>query len=396
MIIGIPREILEGENRVAALPETVREYRAMGFRVLVERSAGEGALRSDEEYAAAGAEISGDAGQLYAACDIILKVKQPTLHPAFGRHEVELIREGSLLVTFLHPAAPANHAMVLRLRDRNITSLTMDSIPRISRAQTMDALTSMSTVTGYKSVLIAANHFPRFVPTLGTAIGMIKAARFLIVGAGVVGLQAIATAKRLGGAVSALDISEAARKAAESLGAKVAGFEVPAELAAGPDGYARALPAGWLEKERQALAPLLREADIVILSALVPGEVAPALVTKEMVESMKPGSVIMDISIDQGGNCEMTPPGSEATHKGVYLCGIWNIPGSLPVHASWLYAQNLMYFVKNLFKKGAGAPDLSDEIVRSALVTHQGRILHHGTLKALEMAGEALPEAIRG
>ncbi len=383
MILGIPKEILDNELRVAALPETVAEYVKMGFEVLVQASAGDGALRADAEYEASGAKIVRDPQALFAAADVIVKVKQPWLNKETGKHEVEMMRPGAVLVSFLHPAAPPNHAMVKMLAARNITALTMDDIPRISRAQTMDALTSMSTVTGYKSVLIAANRFPKFVPMIGTAIGTIKAAKFLVIGIGVVGLQAIAAAKRLGGSVKAVDIKQDARQAADSLGAKIAGFEVPPELAVGEGGYARALPPEWVEKERAALGPLVQEADIVILSALVPGEVAPVLVTEEMLRKMKPGSVIVDVSIDQGGNCAVTEPGCETIRHGVHLLGLWNIPGSMPVHASWLYAHNMLHYVANLFKHGLDKPDLDDEIVRHSLVTHQGRIVHQGTLKAM-------------
>jgi len=198
-----------------------------------------------------------------------------------------------------------------------------------------------------------------------------------------VGLQAIATAKRLGGSVQAIDIRPEARRAAESLGVKVAGFDVPAELAMGTGGYAKALPPEWLQRERAALAPLVAESDIAILSALVPGEVAPVLVTKEMVQSMKPGGVIMDVSVDQGGNCEVTAPGHDRKFGTVSVCGTWNIPGSVPVHASWLYANNLLRYVKNLFKRGLESPDFADDIVQSSLVTREGAILHQGTLKAL-------------
>jgi len=383
MILGIPKEILANEQRVAALPETVAEYVKMGFEVLVQSTAGDGALRADAEYSASGARIVGDAQALFAAADVIVKVKQPWFNKETGQHEVEMMRPGAVLVSFLHPAAPPNHAMVERLAARSITALTMDDLPRISRAQTMDALTSMSTVTGYKSVLIAANRFPKFVPTIGTAIGVIKAARFLVVGVGVVGMQAIAAAKRLGGSIKAVDIREEARKAADSLGAKIAGFEAPPDLALGEGGYARALPPEWLAKERQALEPLLQEADIVILSALVPGEVAPVLITEDMLRTMKPGSVIVDVSIDQGGNCAVTEPGEEILRHGVHLVGQWNIPGSMPVHASWLYAHNVLHYVANLFKHGPDKPDLEDEIVRHTLVAHQGRIVHQGTLKAM-------------
>ncbi|HPM82551.1 MAG TPA: NAD(P)(+) transhydrogenase (Re/Si-specific) subunit alpha, partial [Candidatus Anammoximicrobium sp.] len=287
MILGVPKEILDNELRVAALPETAAEYVKLGFEVLVQASAGEGALRADAEYQASGAKIVGDPQALLAAADVIVKVKQPWFNQETGQHEVEMMRRGTVLVTFLHPAAPPNHDTIRMLAARNITALTMDDIPRISRAQTMDALTSMSTVTGYKSVLIAANRFPKFVPMIGTAIGTVKAAKFLVVGTGVVGLQAIAAAKRLGGSVKAVDIKQDARLAADSLGAKIGGFDVPPELAIGQGGYARALPPEWLEKERAALGPLVQEADIVILCALVPGEVAPVLVTEEMLQKMK-------------------------------------------------------------------------------------------------------------
>jgi NAD(P) transhydrogenase subunit alpha len=388
MIMGIPKEILRDEARVAALPETVAEYRAMGFRVLVESSAGAGALRSDDEYRQAGGEIVRDALDIYAQSDLVLKVKQPWFHQGAARHEAELICESAMLIAFLHPAAPANHTTIEILRRRGITALTMDSIPRISRAQPMDALTSMSTISGYKAVLIAANRLPRFVPMIGTPFGTLKAAKVLVVGAGVVGLQAIATAKRLGGAVQAVDIRDEARRAAESLGVKVIGFEVPEALAVGEGGYAKALPDDWLQKERDALAPWIAEADIVVLSALVPGEVAPILVTRDMLGCMKPGAVIVDVSVDQGGNCEVTEPGEERTFASVLVCGTWNIPGAMPVHASWLYAHNVLRFVQNLFKRGLDAPDFDDEIVRSSLVTRSGKIVHAGTLKAIQRSGK--------
>jgi NAD(P) transhydrogenase subunit alpha len=387
MKLGIAKETLENENRVAALPESVREYVAMGFEVLVETNAGAGAFVPDERYVEAGARIVADAPTLFASSDIVIKVKQPHLNAALGRHEADMLREGSILVTFLHPAAPVNHDMIRTLRDRGITSLTLDSIPRISRAQTMDALTSMSTVTGYKAVIIAAYCFPRIIPMIGTAIGTLKPAKFLMIGCGVVGLQAIATAKRLGASTKAVDINAAAAKGAESLGAKIAGFEVPPEIALEQGtGYARALPEEWLRREREALAPLVADADCIILSALVPGEIAPTLITEEMVAAMRPGSVIVDVSVDQGGNCALTTPGEDRLIHGVFVSGRMNIPGSLPIDASWLYATNMVEFIKTLFPKGAGAFDLSDEIIQSALVTHEGKIVHHGALKALGQA----------
>lgn len=385
MIIGIPKEILRDEKRVAALPETVSRYVAMGFTVLVEASAGKGVFRADSDYAAAGAEIVDDAHTLYERSDIVLKVKQPCMNAEAGRHESEMIRSGATLICFLHPAAPPNHAMIRKLSERNVTSLTMECIPRISRAQTMDALTSMSTITGYRAVLMAANHFPRFVPMIGTAIGTIQPAQFLVIGAGVVGLQAVATVKRLGGMVKVVDIRSEARREAGSLkGTQVVGFEVPDELAHGEGGYARALPAEWLEKERELLREIVPQVDIIILSALVPGEVAPVLITEAMVRSMKPGSVIIDVSVDQGGNCEVTEPGNISVMNDVVVCGTANIPGSMAVDASWLYSHNLLHFVENLFPSGPGPLRLDDEIVQHALVTRDGRIVHNGTLKAME------------
>jgi len=253
----------------------------------------------------------------------------------------------------------------------------------------MDALTSMSTIAGYKSVLIAANLFPKIIPTLGTAIGTIKASKFLVIGIGVVGLQAIATAKRLGGSIKAVDVREDARKAADSLGAKIAGFDVPPEIAIDAHGYTRALPPEWLAQERAAIAPHVLEADIVILSALVSGEVAPVLVTQEMVRDMKPGSVIVDVSIDQGGNCAITEPGHTSLQHQVHICGKSNIPGSMPVHASWLYANNILHYVQNLFKKGLDKPDWEDDIVQHTLVTRQGQILHRGALHAMQQSDQA-------
>jgi NAD(P) transhydrogenase subunit alpha len=320
---------------------------------------------------------------LFKEADLILKVKQPVFNQKLDVHEVNLLRENGILITFLHPAAPESHDIVKRLRNKTITALTMDGIPRISRAQRMDALSSMSTVTGYKSVIMAANQLPTFIPMIGTAIGTIKPAKFLIVGAGVVGLQAIATAKRLGGIVKAIDIRKDACTEAESLGAKVVDFDIPQELAIGTGGYAKALEEEWLKIEQQTLTPHLEDADVVILSALVPGEVAPILVTEEMLSKMKAGSVIMDVSVDQGGNCNITEPGQFIQRLGVHICGIQNIPGRMAVHASWLYANNMYHYVDNLFKGGTEKLDLDDEIVKSSLVTHRGAIQHQGTLKAM-------------
>jgi NAD(P) transhydrogenase subunit alpha len=386
MKIGIPKEILPGESRVAATPETVARLRQLGYAVMVEAGAGSGTYAADQDFRAAGADVVAGPEALFAAADLVLKVKQPAFNTNIEAHEAEMLKPGSLLVTFLHPAAPSNHAMIRTLAARGITSFSMDAVPRIPRAQVMDALTSMSTVTGYRSVLLAAGLLPRFVPLMGTAIGMVKPAKVLVVGAGVVGLQAIATARRLGASVSALDIREAAREEAKSLGASVQGFEVPEELSLGQGGYACALPREWLDAEQQALLPLAASADIVILSALVPGEIAPLLLTREMVEAMRPGSVVVDVSVDQGGNCEVTRAGEIIDWGEVQIVGIQNIPGSMPVDASWLYAQNVLHYLENLFKDGPGQIDWDDEIVAQSVVTRNGQVVHPGAAKAMQLA----------
>ncbi|HOX42979.1 MAG TPA: NAD(P) transhydrogenase subunit alpha [Myxococcota bacterium] len=383
MQIVVPKEILHAEKRVAVIPETVVKLRQKGFEVAVEAGAGAGAFYADAEYEKAGATIVKDPEELFAKAGIILKVKQPVFNEAKKKHEVDMMPQGCTLVTFLHPAAPGSHDIVRKLRDRKITSFTMDGIPRISRAQRMDALTSMSTVTGYRAVLDAAEHLPRFLPMIGTAIGPIKPATVLVVGTGVVGLQAVATAKRLGAVVRAWDIREAARTEAGSLGAKVAGFDVPKELAIAEGGYAKLLPQDWLEKERAAIEPVVAEADIVILSALVPGSLAPVIVTKQAVARMRPGSVIIDVSIDQGGNCALTQAGQEVVQNDVCICGLQNIPGRMAMHSTWLYAHNMFYYIENLFKNAAGPADLADEIARASLVTKEGKIHFQPALDAM-------------
>ncbi len=386
MRIAIPKEIMANERRVAATPETVAALVAAGFEVGVERGAGAGIFVADDDYAKAGARLTADVAALYAQADLVLKVKQPCPHPTLNRHEVELFRPGSVLVTFLHPATPSHHPIVEGLARRRITAFTMDSVPRTSRAQAMDALTSMSTVTGYKAVLLAAGRLPGFVPMVATAGGMLGPAKALVVGAGVVGLQALATARRLGASTLAVDVRREAREQARSVGAKDVGFDVPPEVACGDGGYARALPADWLAKERALLAPLVADADIVVLSALVPGEVAPVLVTEDMIARMRPGSVIVDVSIDQGGNCAATQAGGEAVCHHTLVIGTQNIPGSVPVDATRLYARNMLNFVKNLFKQGPGPVDWDDDIVRATLVTHEGTIRHAGARKAMRLA----------
>ncbi|MCK9246125.1 MAG: NAD(P) transhydrogenase subunit alpha [Anaerolineaceae bacterium] len=382
MIIGVPKEIMPGERRVAATPETVKAMKDMGLEVLVEKDAGEGAYFHDPEYIAAGAEIVADPSEIFDRADMILKVKEPQFNRNLNLHEVDMMHENQFLITFIHPAAPVNHQMVKNLAARGVISLTLDSIPRISRAQSMDALTSMSACAGYKGSLLAANHLPVFMPMMATAVGMIKPTQALVIGTGVGGLQAIATIKRLGSVVHAADIRPDAAEQAMSLGAKIVDLGVPPEDAVGEGGYAKSLSPENLAKERAILAENIKDKDIVFLSALVPGKQAPILITEEMVKSMKPGSVIVDISIDQGGNCEITPMGTTEEKHHVTIIGIKNIPGMLPTSSTWMFSQNVLNLVKYLVKDGQVQLDMEDEIVREALTTYGGQVVHQGTLEA--------------
>ncbi len=381
--IGVPREIMPGEKRVAAIPDTVGKMVAAGARVLVEAGAGAGAYIDDESFKEKGAEIIPDVRDIYNQANIILKVKEPRYHDQIGRHEAELFPENGVIISFLHPAHSVNHDGLKILAKRGITGYTLDGIPRISRAQRMDSLTSMSTVAGYKAVIFAANNLGRFIPMMPTSFGIINPAQFLVVGTGVAGLQSIATAKRLGAKVKTLDIRPEANEQARSLGAENIEFDIPRELAVGKGGYARRLPKEWYEQEREILAPHVEQSDAVILSALIPGEVAPKIIDEPMVKKMKKGSVIVDIAVDQGGNCTLTRCGEEFDYEGVTISGIMNIPATLPVDATNMFAQSAYNFLTYLLDNGSVKTDTNDEIIQSTMVTHDGRIVHHGTLKAM-------------
>lgn len=383
MILGIPKEIMQGEARVAATPETVKKFIKEGMQVLVEVGAGVGSHYYDEQYAVAGAELVSDPKQLFARADLILKVKEPLFNEKENRHEVDMMHKGQYLITFIHPASPVNHEMVKKLAEAGVTSFTLDGIPRISRAQHMDALTSMSTCAGYKGMIMAADDLSYFMPQMFTAVGMLKPANVLVIGVGVAGLQALATAKRLGAVTYAIDIRPAASEQAKSLGAKVVEAGVPAEVAVGEGGYAKKLSEEWLLKERQELDKVLKDMDIVFLSALVPGKVAPILITEEMIREMKNGSVVVDVSIDQGGNCAITPAGKKEIRHNVTINGIKNIPGLIPTSSTWMFAQNVYNLVSYLVKEGLIILDISDEITRSILVTHNNEIIHEGTREAM-------------
>lgn len=386
MIIGVPKEIMHGEARVAASPEAVKKYVADGFTVLIEKNAGEGANYHDTQYKEAGAEIIDNPKDIYDRADVIIKVKEPLFNEQLGVHEIGMMHKGQYIITFIHPASPVNHEMVKKMAAQGVIGLTLDGVPRISRAQNMDALTSMSTCAGYKGILMAASDLPTFMPQMFTAVGVINPTKVLVIGVGVAGLQALATAKRLGAITYAADIRPAAAEQATSLGAKLVDTTVPAELAIAEGGYAKHLPEEWLVKERAALRDTIKEMDIVFCSALVPGKIAPIIITEDMVKEMKPGSVIVDISIDQGGNCEITPAGKREIKHGVVLEGIKNIPGMLPQSATWMFSQNMYNLVSYLVKDGQIALNMDDEICRSILVTQDGEIVHRGTREAMGIA----------
>lgn len=383
MIIGIPKEIMHDEARVACTPETVARFVKDGFTVLVEKSAGDGSLFHDGDYANAGATIVEDPQEIYDKAELILKVKEPLFNEKKGVHEVDMMHEGQYLITFIHPASPVNHEMVKKLTKKGVTAITLDGIPRISRAQNLDALTSMSTCAGYKGILMAANYLTTFMPQMFTAVGKIEPAKVMVIGVGVAGLQALATAKRLGAVTYAADIRPAAAEQAGSLGAKVVETNVPAELAIAEGGYANRLPDDILEKEREALKETIQQMDVIFCSALIPGKVAPIIITEEMVKGMKRGSVIVDISIDQGGNCELTPAGDIEKKYGVTLIGVKNIPGMLPTSSTWMFSNNMYNLVKYIVKDGKISLDRSDEVIDKSLVCINGELVHAGAREAM-------------
>jgi H+-translocating NAD(P) transhydrogenase subunit alpha len=383
MIIGIPKEIMSNEKRVAVIPDTVKRFIADGATVLVEAGAGVGSFYMDDQYEAAGATLVKDVQELYEKSDLILKVKEPLFNSDKNMHEIDMMHKGQYLITFIHPASPVNHEMVKMMAAKGVIGLTLDGVPRISRAQNMDALTSMSTCAGYKGMIMAADSLAKFVPQIFSAVGMIKPANVLVIGAGVGGLQAIATAKRLGAVVYATDIRPDACEQAKSLGAKVVDAGVPAEIAVGTGGYAKKLPEEWLIKERENLRETIAKMDIIFLSALVPGKLAPIIITEEMVKEMNPGAVIVDISIDQGGNCAITPAGAIEVKHGVTIQGIKNIPGHIPTSSTWMFAQNVYNLVSYLVKDGKMVLDLDDQITSSILVTDGEKLVHEGAKEAM-------------
>ena len=365
MQIGVPKEIVPGERRVALTPDATAALVKGGLQVVVERGAGEGAFHSDAAFEAAGARVVAD---IYAEADVVLKVQKPTLD------EVDRLREGTVLVSFLQALTSAD--LVQRLAARRITSFGMEGIPRISRAQKMDALSSQANIAGYRAALIAAESLAKFFPMMMTAAGTVFAARTLVMGAGVAGLQAIATARRLGAQVWGYDVRPAVKEQVESLGAKFLVLELAVADAEDKSGYAKALSADAARRQQELLAEKTKDFDVVITTALVPGRPAPRLVTKETVAGMRPGSVIVDLAAEAGGNCELTQPDKVVVvEHGVTIHGPTNLPATMPVHASQLYARNVTELLRELVKDGALALDFDDEVVKGACVTHGGEVV---------------------
>jgi NAD(P) transhydrogenase subunit alpha len=374
MKIGVPRETAAGERRFALVPETAKKLVSEGNEVVVQ-AGGPGADFADEAYTAAGARLVSNADEIWAQSDLVLKIQPP------GAAETERLREGALLVAILQPYQNAD--TVKRLAAKRVISFSLDLLPRITRAQAMDVLSSMSTIAGYKGVLLAATELPTMVPLLMTAAGTLKAARFLILGVGVAGLQAIATAKRLGAVVEAFDIRPAVKEQVESLGARFVAHEAIQQAGETKGGYATELTPEQQARQREALGKHMAEADAIICSALVPGRRAPILLTRAQVEPMRPGSVVVDLAADQGGNCELTRPGETVNHNGVRVLGPLNVPSSVPLHASQMLSRNFQNFLLHLLKKGELQLDLADEITSGALVTKDGAVVHAAVKTAI-------------
>ena len=386
MKVGVPKEIEAGERRVALVPDAVARLVASGAEVLVESGAGEEATYDDDSYQQAGASIAPDAPSLYGQADVALKVQAPAMNPSLGKHEAELLNGGSTLIALLQPLA--NLELVRMLAERGVTSFSMDTIPRIARAQSMDALSSMSSLAGYKAVLMASNSLPKYFPMMITAAGTYAPARGLVLGAGVAGLQAIATARRLGAVMNAFDVRPVVKEQVESLGATFVGLaeEMHTEDAGG---YATELAEESQRKERELIHAYAKDADFVICTALIPGRPAPLLITEDMVKDMRRGSVIMDLAAEAGGNCELTEAGSEVVRHGVSIQGPLNLASSMPLHASQMYSRNISTLLMHMAKDGELSLDFDDAIIQGCCITHEGNVVFGPAQARLDEASGA-------
>jgi NAD(P) transhydrogenase subunit alpha len=376
MIVLIPKENIKNETRVSATPETVKELISLGLEVHIQSKAGEMSFISDDNYASKGALIKDEVSETFSKADIVLSVSAPSLD------NVKMMKKDSTIISFCQTTREFDY--VKTLKKQKLNGFSMHLIPRTTLAQKMDALSSQANIAGYKSVLIAANRINVYMPLLMTAAGTIRPAKVLIIGAGVAGLQAIATAKRLGAQVEAFDVRPVVREQVESLGAKFIEVESDSDDGVGDGGYAKETSKEYKEKQQQLLHHHLQKSDIIISTALIPGKDAPLLILKHMVETMKSGSVIMDLAAENGGNCELTEKDKVIEFNRVIIDGTSNIPGSMPVHASELYAKNVLAFLKYMIKDNKLSLNLEDEIISGALFVSDGKITDEQTLKALE------------
>ncbi|MCL1999655.1 MAG: NAD(P) transhydrogenase subunit alpha [Turicibacter sp.] len=377
MIVGIPKEIMQNERRVSATPETVALMVKDGLTVHVERSAGEGSHYTDEDYKKSGAVIVDDVAQVFEKADVILKVKEPKFNNAKNRHEVDMMHSGQHLITFIHPAAPSNHDMVKAMAEKGVISMTLDGLPRIDRAAKLDPLISMSICAGYKGMLMAMDSLTMFMPKVDTIVGTIPPATVLVIGAGVSGMQSIDVAVRMGADVYYYDVRPEAGEMAKKMGAK------PAVDNMTESSTSRSPSEEELKQEREKLADIIKKCEIVVTTALIPNRLAPILITEDMVKTMKPGSVIVDISVDQGGNCELTEAGQVVTKHGVIINGINNLPGRIPNSSTYMFSKNIYEMFKYVLKDGKIAFDMEDEIIKGILTTYNGKVVHEGALEAM-------------
>ncbi len=370
--VGIAKEIFAGEQRVAATPDTVKKLQKLGFEVLIESQAGAAASFSDQAYESVGCQILSDARSLWQTADIVLKVRAPQWHPELDCHEADLLRPDGTLISFIWPAQ--NPELMEKLAHQGGTVLAMDSVPRITRAQKLDALSSMANIAGYRAVVEAANQFGRCFTGQITAAGKTPPAKVLIIGAGVAGLAAIGTARGLGAVVKAFDTRPAVKEQVQSMGAEFLELHFQ-EDGTGDGGYAKVMSQAFIAAEMALFAQQAREVDIIITTALIPGKKAPLLITRDMVESMKPGSVIVDMAAEQGGNCEVTQPGKIITHHGVTIIGLTDLPSRMAAQASQLYGNNLYHLLSDLGGAKAYDLNLADEVIRATTVIHQGQVI---------------------
>ena len=382
MFIGVPREVARGERRVALVPEVVSQLTRADHRVVVERGAGIRAGVTDEAYRSAGCDLADSAAEIYATAQMILKVQRPGRDDA-GEAELDRMKEGSVLIGLLQPSG--DPALFQQLADRRIIACSMELVPRTTRAQMMDALSSQSTVAGYKAVLLAANALQKFFPMLMTAAGTVRPARVLVIGAGVAGLQAIATARRIGAVVEAFDTRPVVKEQVQSLGAKFVELDFHGDEAQDPGGYARELSKDHIRREKELIHKRALQSDVIITTALIPGKPAPRLIDAETVAGMQPGSVIVDLAGEQGGNCELSVPGETVVRHDVTIIAPLHISSDLAFHASQMYAKNIAAFVVLLAPKGELNLNFGDDIISAVCVTADGEIRHAPTRQRLGM-----------